>query len=91
MPGPRGRLEADDRVRRRAGPQLGQATADDGIAAVEAPLSQLLQEPHGGQIGIAAQQLLDDRLVGIEPAGPPPRGEPYGLRLAGPRVGAAPG
>ena len=38
------------------------------------PLAQLLQEPHAGQIGISAQQLEDDRLVGIEPAGSPERG-----------------
>ena len=72
--GARRRLEADHRERRRAGPQLAEPLADHSISAGETPLAQLLQEPHGGQFGISAQQFLDDRLIGIETAGPPPSG-----------------
>ena len=36
--------------------------ADDGVAAVKPRWRSSSKQPHGGQLGIAAQQLLDDRL-----------------------------
>ena len=56
------------------GAQRTQPLADHGISPRETSLAQLFQEPHGGQVGISAQQILDERLKRIETAGPSPNG-----------------
>ena len=72
--GTRRRLEADHRQRRRSGTQRAQPLADHGIPARETALTELLQEPHGGQIGISTQQFVYERKKRIETAGPPLNG-----------------
>src|SRR6266480_2484390 len=55
----------------RSRPERPQAVAHDGVAAGKSLIAQLLMEPHGGQVGVAFEQLCHGLLERIQQAGPP--------------------